>query len=165
MSTPTTRKAQPTKLTIFSNMPDFECCESKSNGCDCAYHNLHDEKMNLDVVLPSRVIAIADLGLWNGRRPGYRLLTDNLNSMFLIMEDYNEFFSDGNSIYSRNIHHDGTNKIEYRLVRPGVNIDLLTKRIHSGEWVSRDVINRFTVSLHPYVAEVFGWKSRPKAKV
>lgn len=36
----------------------------------------YDEQMNLNIPTEGRIIAIADLGLWNGRRTGYKLKDD-----------------------------------------------------------------------------------------
>ena len=33
----------------------------------------HDEQANLNIPTEGRIIAIADLGLWDGRRMGYKL--------------------------------------------------------------------------------------------
>lgn len=35
---------------------------------------LMDEKENLDIKTDHPILVIADLGLWNGRRPGYKIL-------------------------------------------------------------------------------------------
>ena len=42
--------------------------------------NFDDERANLNIPLDGRVIAIADLGLWNGRKQGYRILKENVNT-------------------------------------------------------------------------------------
>ena len=34
--------------------------------------NLDDERYNLDIQLSAPILVIGDLGLWNGRRTGYR---------------------------------------------------------------------------------------------
>ena len=33
---------------------------------------LEDERVNLDIQLPESILIIGDLGLWNGRRQGYK---------------------------------------------------------------------------------------------
>lgn len=155
-----------TKKLIWSNMPDFECCVDKKRGrvCDCAYQDLRDERINLNVRLPGEVVVIADIGTWRGRVAGYKVLNDLLSSMFDVTCDYNEFYSDGHNIRSRQVHHDGTNYLLFRMLRPDMNPEPLFRRILDDSF-DQALINRYTVSLHPYVAEVYGWKSRPKAKV
>ena len=38
---------------------------------------LDDERINLDEEVDGRIIIIADLGLWNGRKQGYKILGTN----------------------------------------------------------------------------------------
>lgn len=115
-----------------------------------------DERMNLDVPTNGRILAIADLGLWNGRKQGYRILKENVNSIFNIGEDYSEYYSDGYNIKATLTHHDGTNYIEYREIREDRNINNLLIAIFNGEKISRKKLNYYTRSLLPYVANAYG---------
>ena len=38
---------------------------------------LDDERMNLNIYTQGRIVCIADIGLWNGRRLGYKLYGHN----------------------------------------------------------------------------------------
>lgn len=118
---------------------------------------LDDERANLNVATDGRILAIADLGLWNGRRQGYRILGTNVSDIFKIGEDYNEYYSDGYNIKATCIHHDGTNHIEYRAIREDRNIQNLLVDIYDGKEITRKQLNYYTRSLHPYVAKVYGW--------
>ena len=40
-----------------------------------------DEQSNLFKILDGRILCIADMGLWNGRRTGYKILGNNLNEV------------------------------------------------------------------------------------
>ena len=120
-------------------------------------HYLNDEFVNLNVPTEGRVIAIADLGLWNGRKQGYRILTKSVNSLFIVNEDYNEYYSDGYNIKATCVHHDGVNYIEYRVIREDRNIQNLLNDIYDGKEITRKQLNYYTKSLHPYVAKVYGW--------
>ena len=120
--------------------------ESLSNQFD-------DERMNLNVKTEGRVVAIADVGLWNGRRQGYRILGANVNEIFRISEDYNEYYSDGHNIKATCTHHDGVNYVEYRVIREDRNID----NLFNGEEITRKRLNYYTKSLLPYVKAVYGW--------
>lgn len=124
--------------------------ESLSNCID-------DERMNLNIVTDGRILAIADLGLWNGRRQGYKVLGCNVNNIFNISEDYNEYYSDGHNIRATCIHHDGTNFIEYRVIREDKNITNLLNNIFYGKEITRKQLNYYTKSLAPYVHKVYGW--------
>ena len=115
-----------------------------------------DERMNLDVPTNGRILAIADLGLWNGRKQGYRILKENVNSIFNIGEDYSEYYSDGYNIKATLTHHDGTNYIEYREIREDRNINNLLIAIFNGEKISRKKLNYYTRSLLPYVSKAYG---------
>lgn len=116
-----------------------------------------DERMNLDVPTNGRILAIADLGLWNGRKQGYKILDESANSIFSISEDYNEYYSDGYNIRANCTHHDGTNYILYRVIREDRHIQNLLDAIYNGEEITRQKLNYYTKSLHPYVRRVYGW--------
>ena len=119
--------------------------------------DLECEHMNLDKQTEGRILAIADLGLWHGRRQGYRILGTNVNEIFRVSEGYNEYYSDGHNIKATCVHHDGTNYIEYRVIREYRNIQNLLDAIYNGEQITRKKLNYYTKSLHPYVAKVYGW--------
>ena len=116
-----------------------------------------DKRMNLDVPTDGHILAIADLGLWNGRKQGYKILDESANSIFSISEDYNEYYSDGYNIRANCIHHDGTNHILYRVIREDRNIQNLLDAIYNGEEITRKKLNYYTKSLYPYVRRVYGW--------
>lgn len=40
--------------------------------CDSNAENLFDERVNLNIQLSQPILVVADLGLWNGRRMGYK---------------------------------------------------------------------------------------------
>lgn len=115
------------------------------------------EHHNLDRHTDGRILVIADLGLWNGRRQGYKILNENVNSIFATGEDYTEWYSDGYNIKATASHHDGTNYYEYRVIREDRNINNLLDAIYNGEEITRKKLNYYTKSLHPYVAKVYGW--------
>ncbi len=120
---------------------------------------IDDEKVNLNIPLDGRIIAIADLGSWNGRRQGYRILNGNgnVNKIFDVGEDYNEYYDDGYNIKATCVHHDGTNFIEFREVREDRDIYNLLNDICNGKEISRKKLNYYTKSLHKYVADIYGW--------
>lgn len=79
---------------------------------------LQDEKCNLDYNVD--IIAIADIGLWNGRVKGYKLLK-NLNQIFDVAEDYNEYYVEGVTLKADCIHHDGVNHINFYVINLNKN--------------------------------------------
>lgn len=118
---------------------------------------LDDEYANLNKQTDGRILVIADLGLWHGRRQGYKILKTNVNNIFSTNEDYTEWYSDGHNIKAIASHHDGTNYYEYRVIREDRNIQNLLDAIYNGEKITRKKLNYYTKSLHPYVAKVYGW--------
>lgn len=125
------------------------------------------ERSNLDRELPGTVIAIADLGLWQGRRSGYRILGSNLNDVLLShVNGASELsvYGDGYNIRADEAHHDGTNHYMYRMMIPGKDASPLLNALYEGKDVPKAMLNRYTRSLYPYVARVYGWPCRQKKK-
>ena len=83
---------------------------------------LGDEQMNCDIHTVGRIIAIANLGFWNGRRMGYKLLDHNVNDCLQFEEScgYAEFYCDRYNLCSTQYHHDGSHYITYREFRPNI---------------------------------------------
>ena len=120
---------------------------------------LDDERMNLDKVVDGRILVIADLGLWDGRRSAYRLIESrNINAILNFNYDYAEFYSDGYNIRGTEAHHDGVNFYEYRIVREDRNIENLLDDIYEGREISRKKLNYYTKSLYSEVAKIYGWR-------
>lgn len=119
----------------------------------------NDEKMNLNKNIDGRILVIGDLGLWHGRKQGYKIIDSrNLNSILGFQYDYFEIYGDGYNIRATEHHHDGTNYYEYRMIREDRNIDNLLEAIYNGEEISRKKLNYYTKSLYKNVAEIYGWR-------
>lgn len=119
----------------------------------------NDEKMNLNKNIDGRILVIGDLGLWHGRKQGYKIIDSrNLNSILGFQYDYFEIYGDGYNIRATEHHHDGTNYYEYRMIREDRNIDNLLEAIYNGEKISRKKLNYYTKSLYKNVAEIYGWR-------
>ena len=119
---------------------------------------LDDERMNLNQYVDGRILVVADLGLWQGRRQGYKVLDGNVKNILSDDAEYVEWYGDGYNIKATAHHHDGTNYYEYRVIREGRNIDNLLNAIYNGEEINRKKLNYYTKSLYPYVAKVYGWR-------
>lgn len=122
-----------------------------------------DECYNLNLPTEGRIIEIADIGLWNGRRMGYNLLDEhNINAClsFKTSCEYGEWWVDShNNLRSRQSHHDGTHFILYREVKPEITSDQLDNfcwKLYNGKATSKD-ITRYTRSLGKRVKDVNGW--------
>lgn len=126
--------------------------------CDMNYRYLDDERMNLDKIVDGRILVIADLGLWNGRVTGYDIIESrNIKDILYAKAELGEWYSDGYNIRSKQYHHDGTNYLEYRIIREDRNIDNLLDDIYNQKLITRKKLNYYTKSLHPAVAKVYGW--------
>ena len=117
-----------------------------------------DEECNLDKQLDGRILAIANMGLWYGRRAGYKILGNNLNEVLTssIGCDEKEVYCDAYNVYAEGYHHDGRNYVEFREIREDRNIDNLLNKLYNNEEVTRREINYYTRSLRPYVKQVYG---------
>lgn len=120
---------------------------------------LGDERMNLDHPLSGRILVIADLGLWGGRKQGFKIISErNLNAFLQFGYDYAEFYGDGYDIRGTEWHHDGTNYYLYRVIREDRHIENLLEVIYNGEEISRRKLNYYTRSLYKYVKQIYGWR-------
>ena len=120
----------------------------------------YDELDNLDKELQGRVIAIANLGLWSGRRTGYKIMNNNLNSVLdACGGDYLKVYADRYDVKSEAVHHDGVNYITYRMLKPNlseVQIDNFLNKLASGNFSKKD-ISRYTISLRNKINQIYGW--------
>lgn len=123
----------------------------------------HDEQANLNIPTEGRIIAIADLGLWNGRRMGYKLKDEkNIRACLSFDADcgYGEWWVDShNNLRSRQSHHDGTHFILYREVKPEITSDQLDNfcwKLYNGKATSKD-ITKYTRAIGKRVKNIYGW--------
>lgn len=125
---------------------------------------LDDERMNLDIEVSQSIIAIADLGLWNGRHSGYqelnsRNIKDCLNGYSSC--EYHEWYVDDKGDFRCTaVHHDGRNHILYRMYRDDATdeqIEAFLDKIYNGNATQEDV-EAVTCRLGDKVAEVYGWE-------
>lgn len=122
-----------------------------------------DERCNLNIPTEGRIIEIADVGLWDGRRVGYKLLNEhNIRACLNLKRgcEYGEWWVDShNNLRSSQTHHDATHYILYREVKPEISSDQLDNfcwKLYKGKATSRD-ITKYTRSLGKRVKDVYGW--------
>ena len=118
---------------------------------------LGDERMNMDRDVGGRIVIIATLGLWYGRRSAYKVLDGHNLADVLEADscDYHEWFVEDGELQCKAIHHDGTNLYTYRALLPNIGDDLYYDIVY-GE-ASNEQILKGTRSLAPDVCEVYGW--------
>ncbi len=122
---------------------------------------LYDERANLNVQLSQPIIAIADLGLWYGRRSGYKMIdSGNIKDCLYSDTDYTEWYVDKyGDLRADAAHHDGTNHYLYRVFKHGVTetqIENLQNKIYCGNATRAD-ITRVTRRLGDEIAKVYGF--------
>ena len=118
-----------------------------------------DEKLNLNKKLNGRILAIADVGRWNGRCSGYKILGDNLNEILWGMGDSVQDFRVWADVYTVKAvghHHDASHYVEYRELKEDTDYDKLLNKLYNNDYVSRAEVYKYTRSLRPYIKEVFG---------
>jgi hypothetical protein len=125
---------------------------------DTNFNYLDDEYYNLNSTIAEQILLIADIGRWNGRVDGYKILkTRNLNEILNITDDQFEIYGDGKNIRATGAHHDGVNYYLYRAIRSDRNIENLLNAIYNGETITPAKLNYYTRSIYPDVAAVYGW--------
>lgn len=107
----------------------------------------------------NEIIAIADLGFWYGRRPGYKdykHLQDIMNSSC----DYEKIYVNGyGNLRKTESDHDGNNTILYRQwkdVITDTQKDNFRNKCYEGRLTKAD-ITRYTKSLGKLFSEYYGW--------
>ena len=129
---------------------------------DDNYGWLECERANLDIRLNAPIICIASLGLWNGRRQGYKMIgSGNVRDCLTGGHDYTEWYVDGEGEFRcTGIHHDGTNYYRYRALTGSES--LLTDALYEGRATEED-IRKHTRRIGPIIGKVYGWKFRGRA--
>ena len=128
---------------------------------------LDDERTNLNIQLSQPILVIGDLGLWYGRRSGYKEIeSGNIRDCLYADTDYSTWYVDRlGDLRCDAIHHDGTDHYLYRAYKDGVResqIDLLKDKLYRGIATRADV-TRITRRLGDDIARVYGF-SIPRAR-
>lgn len=133
---------------------------------ECYFQNdlwFDDERANLSSVEDSgELIAIADIGRWNGRFSGYKKI-ESLPDVLYSSCDYERVYVDSNGdLRKEESHHDGNNSILYRYLKESLTEeqkDNFLDKIYNGECTQKD-ITKYTRRAGVGIARVFGWKVR-----
>lgn len=134
---------------------------SYSEAEELNYTYLEDERLNLNKPAGGQIICIADIGLWNGRRKGYKLIGDDIDQILYPRMDCissNTWYDNGKDICHDEHHHDGSNHYIYRIMKG----DTYEKQCENADKLySKPLTNQrigiYTKSLRPLVAEIYGW--------
>ena len=147
---------------LIDQYPDASEDELISKMYEINSDYLDDERTNLNIQLSQSIIAIADLGRWNGRFNGYAMIdSGNIKDCLYSECDIKEWYVDKNGDFRcKAIHHDGTNYYLYRTFKDNVSesqIENLQGKILDGTATRRD-ITRITRRLGDDIGAVYGWK-------
>jgi len=125
---------------------------------------LEDERANLDIQLTQPILIVGDLGLWYGRRMGYKEVNSGNIRDCLYTErdiDYATWYVDKlGDLRCDAYHHDGTNHYLYRTYKDSVTegqIENLKAKLYQGTATRAD-ITRVTRRLGDEIAQVYGFK-------
>lgn len=122
---------------------------------------LDDERSNLRTIKTGTVFVEADLGLWNGRKPGYRLLEGDggLDRIFDVFQgDFFSIYVDGKDLVGKDVHHDGTNRYGFFEVLDRESADEIAGLLCSGKPVPEELRQKGLRPLGPDVCNLYGWE-------
>ena len=138
---------------ITSENEQYECLDEMNRIW------LEDRRKELDVELEENIVVLADLGLWFGRRDGYKEIGNNISEALYTNDDYITWYVDRYDMRGDGAHHDGDNHYLYRVWKNGITDT--QKENFLNKWASgkatRKDVTRYTKSLRPYIANVYGW--------
>ena len=123
---------------------------------------LDDEKTNLDLPIEGlgTMFAFGTLGLWDGKHIVYKVIGGtNLND-FLETNyggEHDEFYADRYNVRVNSSHHDGTNHFVLRIV-DNDKLPKLKEKLFLGEIKDEKQLFRYTKSIRPLIAAIYGWK-------
>ena len=140
-----------TKEQVYS-----ECYELNNMWFSDELYNLKECDEN------SGLIAIANLGLWNGRRVGYKEVSDLADVLYTNCDFETVYVDSNGDLRKEESHHDGRNYILYRYWKAGITErqkDNFKSKCYSGELKKTD-ITRCTRKAGVSIAARFGWKVR-----
>jgi len=155
------------KRVIWSNEEYEEWCDAMKEGITdeeitpeyyyyCCNEEIIDERINLHKDVDGYIVAFADLGLWNGRRNGAKLVGTTVSDILYSDCDYVTWYCDPYNVRCSAAHHDGRNYILYRVADSKEQAERLVNKI-AYEGMTEEQFRRATKSLRPYVAKVYGW--------
>lgn len=124
---------------------------------NCQY--LDDERTNLNVKVPTEIVALGDIGLWNRRVRGYKLVGDRISDCLYSSATETTWYCDKYNFKAIEHHHDGSNYVTYRERRTNISEsswDHFLTKLYYGTASDRD-IRRYTISLNPRIRKVYGF--------
>ena len=140
---------------VETEYADYSAEEIQSIFEDQFTNDYETERSLLDIVT-NDIIAIADLGFWNGRRLGYKDIPGNINNCLdsFDTDDYEIYVDGRHNLRGTYHHHDGTHYILFREFKDGMSTaqkEHFKNKIYYGTLTKQD-ISRYTNSLGKRIA-------------
>lgn len=129
--------------------------DAKRTEIDCEY--FEDELEYVNTLLSNidekeNIVIIGDLGLWNGRVAGYKVISNDARDI-LTSIGYDNYpiikLNDKNELYGEVSHHDGINYYRFRVWRTGFSDsqkDKFLNLIYNQEVEEKDIV-KYTKAL------------------
>lgn len=122
---------------------------------------LDDERANLNISVDEPILVIGDIGRWNGRVNGYKIIqSGNISDCLCTEGDSAEWYVDREGdLRCETRHHDGVNYYRYRVFKTGISEEekeTLLDNIYNGV-VNEEEIRKTTRRLGDDIAKVYGW--------
>lgn len=130
---------------------------------------LDEERSMLDIQYAEPLIVIGDLGLWNGRRNGYKdIQSGNLKDcLYSSDSEYSKWYVDEYGDFRGDeAHHDGVNHYLYRVFKPNITEEQMEDfkyKIYSNNFTQKD-IDRYTRSVGNDILKAHGLEPREPKK-
>ena len=137
---------------------------------ECNFNNqiwFEDTQRELCNADRGELIAIADLGRWNGRCSGYKVIKSLPDVLYSNCDDEELYVDSNGDLHKSESHHDGSNSILYRYWKEGLSDtqkENFLDKIYNGNCTQKD-ITRYTRKAGLEIAELFGWRVRGAKKI
>ena len=122
---------------------------------------LEDDRREMDVCVGSPIIIIADIGKWDGRHAGYRILESvNLRDCLYSELDGVTWYVDGKGDFRMDgYHHDGHNHYLYRKFKEGIGSDVRDEFCEKilDHTLTKEDIEAVTERLGDVLEELYGF--------
>ena len=146
---------------LEKDFDEMDIYEQYAMASDINWDYLDDERMNLNISVPNGIIAIADIGRWNGRVTGYKEIGNNINECFQFEQDGADFYVDNHGVMHGVFYdHDGTTYAVYKAWKDNITEEQkenVLDAIYNGKCTAR-MIRRYTRNIGGDVAKIYGWK-------
>ncbi len=150
------------KKDLRAEYPDLDDDDYAAMAYEQNADYLGDERVNLNIQCSTDIIVFGDIGTWQGRAEGYKIIeSGNIRDCLYSECDMSEWYVDREGEFrSTQIHHDGRNYLTYRRFKDNLSYDDredFLEKFYDGKATQED-IDRATEKLGGEIAKVYGWE-------